>query len=185
MKRMKTTSIILAFGFSLIILGLSLGYFSYDEEVYSTEIKPISQERDCAIEALYYEARNTIHKEKSAVLEIVLNRTKHKSYPSTICEVIKQPKQMSYRNNFSYNAKLIPKFETLNAIDKQSYLEIEQIVDSKLTPSRIKLNNILPNNTIYYHTKNIDKIPKWTKDKRLKKILIDNQFKHVYYASAN
>lgn len=182
---MKTANIILAFGFSLIILGISLGYFSYDKELYSTEIKPISQERDCLVEAIYQEARGLSYKEKIMVSEIILNRTKHKDYPDTICKVVHQPYQFSYWNNFSLNAKLLPKFQDMQFKDKEAYLEIEQIVDSKLTPSRIKLNNILPNNTIYYHTKNIDKIPKWAKDKGVKKIPVDNRFKHVYYASVN
>jgi spore germination cell wall hydrolase CwlJ-like protein len=97
----------------LIILGLSLSFFPGKQEV-RTEIKPISMERSCLVEALYNECRNCSNKEKSAVAEVILNRTKHKNYPSTICKVVQQPYQMSYRNNSKANAKLLPEFETLN-----------------------------------------------------------------------
>lgn len=176
---MKTTKIILPLGFSLIILGASLGYFTKKDEK-PVEIIPISQERNCAIEVLYFEARNTSKKEQQAILDVVLNRVRHQNYPDTICEVVQQPFQFSFRNNSKANTSLLPKFETLNAIDKRAYLQIEKIVDDRLFSGEIKNNKILPKNALHYHTKEI--YPRWGTSKRKRKIVVDKEFRHRYYA---
>lgn len=178
---MKTTKILATLGFSLIILGLSLSYFNskVDQPI---EIQPISNERNCAISVLYFEARNTSVKERQAVLDVVINRTKHKNYPSTICGVVQQPRQFSYLNNPNQNAKLLPEFETLNTIDRKAYLEIEQIVDYRLFSGKVQNNKILPKNALHYHLKIMDKLPNWSTSTN--KIIVkglDRGFKHVYY----
>lgn len=175
---MKTTKLFTTLGCSLIILGFSLSYFNPEVQVQQ-ETKPISHERNCLIEAVWHEARNTSYKEKMAVTEVVLNRTKHKNYPSTICEVVQQPKQFSYLNNFKANAKLLPEFQTLNSMDKKSYLEIEEIVDMYLKVDGIVSNKILPKNALHYHLKSVS--PKWKYSKKKKVISLDKKFKHRYY----
>lgn len=165
----------------MIILGFSLSFFQAKEEVLP-EIKPISMERNCLIESIYYEARNTSLKERQAVMEVVLNRTKHKHYPSTICEVVQQPYQMSYRNNSKANARLLPELGNMNYLDRKAYLEIESLVDSRFISGEFQGSRVLPENTLHYHLKVMDKIPRWsTSPRKLQVKGLDKGFKHHYY----
>ena len=60
--------------------------------------RPVA-ERDlaCMAEALYFEARGTGAQGKAAVGHVVLNRTRHREFPSTVCGVIADRCQFSYR----------------------------------------------------------------------------------------
>lgn len=176
---MTITKTIYTLGLSCIAVGLFLGFISF-KEYKQPETKPISYERSCAIEVLYFEGRNISKKEQEAILDIVINRTKHKNYPSTICGVVKQAFQFAYRNNFSTNANLIPKFQDINQFDRKAYLEIEKIVDNRLVQGKIKPNKVVGTNALHYHTYKSE--PTWSKDKKHKRIHIDSNFKHRYYA---
>jgi spore germination cell wall hydrolase CwlJ-like protein len=50
----------------------------------------------CLSLAVYYEARGESHRGKMAVAEVVMNRTRSKRFPSTICEVLFQRGQFSF-----------------------------------------------------------------------------------------
>jgi len=140
----------------VICLWLGILFIFPEKEYKQSETKPISNERSCAIEALYFEGRGTSVKEQSAILDVIMNRVNHKDYPSTICGVVQQPKQLSYRNNFKSNANLIPEFQSMNSIDRKAYLEIEKIVDNRLFTGKIKPNSALPKNALFYHAKHIN-----------------------------
>lgn len=165
-----------------LITGLFLGFVTPKEYKQPKTIE-ISYERSCAIEAVYAEARGTSLKEREMILQVILNRTKHKDYPSTICGVINQPFQFSFRNNLKSNASIIPKFESMNSLDQKAFLEIEELVDSKLVSGKIKPNTVLPKNTLHFHTKDVS--PFWVKDKRNKRVFVDSSFKHKYYTFNN
>ncbi|MDO5369502.1 cell wall hydrolase [Paracoccus sp. (in: a-proteobacteria)] len=51
----------------------------------------------CLTEALYHEARGESVKGQRAVAEVILNRVDHPAFPSSVCGVINQPKQFSYK----------------------------------------------------------------------------------------
>jgi hypothetical protein len=168
-------------GVSSIILGLSLSFFPSKEEVLQ-QTKPISRERNCLVEALYNECRNCSNKEKAAVAEVVFNRVKHKNYPSTICGVVQQPKQFSYRNQFEEGVIILERFQNISSnLDKRAYLEVEQVVDSYLKVGTIAPNKILPENALHYHLKVMKKLPKWSTSKKKKVISLDKRFLHRYY----
>lgn len=147
------------------------------KEYKQSEIKPISKERSCAITALYGEARGVSTQEKEAILDVVINRTRHKNFPCTICEVVHQPKQFSY---FNTNPEVNLEFKNMNLLDKKAYLEIEQIVDNRLGNGMIKPNKVLPNSALFYHTKDVR--PVWSTNKKIKQIGVDKSYKHVYYS---
>ena len=54
----------------------------------SVEIKQV----ECLSEALYFEGRSESEKGQRAIAEVILNRVASKSYPSTICTVVRQAK---------------------------------------------------------------------------------------------
>jgi len=45
----------------------------------------------CLAMAIYHEGRSTSHDSQLAIAETVINRAAHPDFPSTICEVVKQP----------------------------------------------------------------------------------------------
>jgi spore germination cell wall hydrolase CwlJ-like protein len=47
-----------------------------------------ARERRCLAEAIYYEARSEGFYGQLAVAEVVLNRVRHRAYPSTVCGVV-------------------------------------------------------------------------------------------------
>lgn len=178
---MKTTSIINAIGVVSIILGVSLGFLPKEQPApIEVPSMAISYERECLMESIWHEGRGVSYKEKQMIAEVIINRTQHKNYPSTICEVVKQPRQFSYRNSFKVNARLLPEFQSMSVKDQQAYLEIESIADSKLNSST-NVPKVLPNNALHYHAKYVS--PSWSKDKKFKVVVVDKKIKHKYYAS--
>ena len=45
----------------------------------------------CLAMAVYHEGRSTSHDSQLAIAETVINRAAHPDFPSTVCEVVKQP----------------------------------------------------------------------------------------------
>lgn len=58
---------------------------------------PASSELACLAEALYFEARGTGIRGKEAVAHVVLNRKRDREFPGTVCGVIRDRCQFSYR----------------------------------------------------------------------------------------
>ena len=58
----------------------------------------------CLAIAIFYESKGEPIKGQQAVAEVILNRSKHPSYPKDPCDVIKQKGQFSwYNKNISLN----------------------------------------------------------------------------------
>lgn len=115
------------------------------------------------LQALYWEARGESDKGVVAVAYVILNRTKHPSWPSTVEEVITQPWQFSYRmeNNFQKGFT-----------DKKQYSRIAMIAIKVLAT---ELQNPIGEAT-HYHTIHI-KVPKWARKKRVVAVIGN----HVFY----
>lgn len=54
------------------------------------EVKWTEEDLLCLSKTIHYEARGESYKGKLAVAHVVLNRTKHEKFPSTVCGVVKQ-----------------------------------------------------------------------------------------------
>ena len=52
----------------------------------------------CMTEAIYFEARGEDRVGRASVGLVIMNRVQSSSYPDTVCEVVSQPYQFSYRN---------------------------------------------------------------------------------------
>lgn len=78
---------------------LSLVYHDSIAETYREKVQ-------CLSEVIYQESRGESYTGKLAVAQTVLNRTKHKSFPNTICKVVFQKGQFSWTTtwNQSWNA---------------------------------------------------------------------------------
>jgi len=56
----------------------------------NTGVEP--KQIECLSEALYFEGRSESEKGQRAIAEVILNRVANKSYPNTICTVVRQTK---------------------------------------------------------------------------------------------
>jgi len=72
----------------ILLLSLLIPSIAHSE-MYASKIHDIV----CLAQNIYFEARNQSDLGKEAVAEVVLNRVKSTSYPSTVCSVTKQAKQ--------------------------------------------------------------------------------------------
>ena len=191
MKKMK--ALIEAIKLVSIILLIYCSYFIINTEIEKSqqnityEIKDkYKEDKLCLREMLWHEARGVSYKEKLAIAEVAINRSNSTKYPSTICEVIKQPKQFSFLNNKNKSKIILPeKQEIIGKLDQQAYAEIEEIVDNYFSSGNIPSNKVLPENALFYHTKNIKNKPKWSRSKKIKQIAVDKQFVHRYYIAVN
>lgn len=169
-------------------MGLALLFYSKEIYKYKPKEDIFKEDKICLIEALYHEARNTSKEEKIAILEVILNRYRSNKYPNSICEVVKQPYQFSYRNPIKDKSRIIlPRFQEISSIlDKKAYYQIWNIVQSKFKNNKILPNRVLPESALYYHTKDINP-PYWARSKKMKevKIPVDKKFSHRYYRVIN
>ena len=99
---------------------------------------------ECLVRNAYFESRGQGVKGMQAVTWVVLNRTKHPSYPSTPCAVIAQPKQFSWWNGKTPQVK-----------EKDAYMQAERVVAGVLS-GKLKDNT---NSSTHFHSARIK--PKW------------------------
>lgn len=186
---MKLTKLILTLGWLCIFTGLTLFLFQenkIEESKIEQEINTNQKYKPCLMEVIWFEGRGLSYLEKEAILDIVINRSRSNKYPDDLCEVVQQNKQFSYRNHLKDKSQIIlPAFQSISGKpDRDAYLEIEEIVNNRLSSSLIS-NKVLPKGAMWYHADAINK-PYWARSKNVEevKIPVDNRFRHRYYASA-
>ena len=127
-----------------------------------------SQNIECIVEAVYHEARGETPDGWKAVTEVILNRTQLPDYPNTICEVVHQNKQFSYRNgDKKYNLHYyepIPLYE----ITKTVYQHLYYIQKSDK-------RRVLPDCVTHYDGKSFTK-PSWADHMKMVKEIGGHQF---------
>ena len=74
-------------------------------------------ELECMVEVIHFEAQGESRSGKKGVANVVLNRVESKRFPDTICEVVHQPVQFSYRNKTKY-----PPVRLKNRMDVKSFM---------------------------------------------------------------
>lgn len=110
----------------------------------SSQVQKLSNKQiECLVRNAYFESRNQGVKGMQAVTWVVLNRTKHPSYPSTPCAVIAQPKQFSWVSNKTPQIK-----------EKDTYTQAERVVEGVLS-GKLKDNT---NSSTHFHSARIKPI---------------------------
>ena len=111
----------------------------------SSQVQKLSKAQiECLVRNAYFESRGQGVKGMQAVTWVVLNRTKHPSYPSTPCAVIAQPKQFSWYGNKPIQIK-----------EKDAYTQAERVVEGVLS-GKLKDNT---NSSTHFHSARIK--PVW------------------------
>ena len=130
---------------AVLALSLSLAAtLQAETNPKQSQVQKLSKSQiECLSINAYMEARNQGVKGMQAVTWVVLNRTKHPSYPSTPCAVIAQPKQFSWYGNKPIQVK-----------EKDAYTQAERVVEGVLS-GKLKDNT---NASTHFHSTRIKPI---------------------------
>lgn len=131
---------------AVIVLSLSLtATLQAETNPKQSQVQKLSKAQiECLVLNSYMESRGQGVKGMQAVTWVVLNRTKHPSYPSTPCAVIAQPKQFSWYGNKPIQIK-----------EKDAYTQAERVVEGVLS-GKLKDNT---NSSTHFHSARIK--PVW------------------------
>ncbi|HEY0853922.1 MAG TPA: cell wall hydrolase [Devosia sp.] len=91
----------------------------------------------CLATAIYFESRGEKYRGQVAVGQVVMNRVKHRLYPSTICGVVFQNQQKRNACQFSFACDGIPERVTEQKYWKQAQEIAKGIVDGSLHLSEV------------------------------------------------
>lgn len=99
----------------------------------------------CLTEALYFEARGESAAGQRAVAEVILNRVDHPAFPKSVCGVVNQGGQFSYKGG------------NLRFRDRGALIRAQRIAAEALAGAP----RTLTNGATYFHTTQVR--PSWTK----------------------
>lgn len=114
-------------------------------------------EYKCLAEAIYFEARGESDKGQMGVAQVVINRMKHKNYPSNLCSVVYQNRTWRNRCQFSFACDGIP--ERIN--ERSAWAKAKDITERMLT-GNIWLTSV--GNATHYHATYVR--PRWSRTLR-------------------
>ena len=111
-----------------------------------------NKDLSCLNEVLYFEALNQSKEGMKAVLTVVLNRKQAKGFPSSICGVVQQANQFSYRNAVKPGVVIKP--QPKNSADRLALLKIQSLSRS-VVQGTFKPN--LPKDVLWYTKHSVKK----------------------------
>ena len=121
-------------------------------------------EINCLTKAIFYEARDQSDKGKFAIADVTLNRVENPEFPKSVCGVIRQPGQFSWRAQGKIR----------KSPDFQDEWNDAKLIAKKAVEHR---NSVVSKGTLYFHADYV-RPPKWTR--KLKRVArIDD---HIFYA---
>lgn len=141
-----TTHLTTILKYAVLVLSLSLTATLHAKSINdSSQTQKLSKAQiECLVRNAYFESRGQGVKGMQAVTWVVLNRTKHPSYPSTPCAVIYAPFQFEWTRNG----------KTPKVKEKDAYTQAERVVDGVLS-GKLKDNT---NASTHFHSTRIKPI---------------------------
>lgn len=133
------------------VAALTLSASPADANKNRRDAQPVAVQVDpndltCLAEALYYEARGEGVAGQQAVAEVILNRVDHPRFPGTVCGVVNQ------RGQFSYKGRVSGRFH-----EQGAYRRAQSIAVAALTGAPRNLTG----GATYFHTRAVN--PKWAR----------------------
>jgi spore germination cell wall hydrolase CwlJ-like protein len=153
----------------LLITGVGGGVIDLSE-IRAVKVGKRTQSWSCLTEALYFEARGESLVGQVAVAEVILNRVDSKSYPNTVCGVVRQGE--SKRNACQFSFRCDGKTEHIG--DRDSYNELGKVAWVMLEGKP----RILTGSATHYHNDTV--LPRWAK-KLVRTARIGD---HIFYRPA-
>lgn len=106
---------------------------------------------ECLTQAVYYEARNESEEGQAAVAEVVINRSRHRAYPKSICEVVYQRNSRTCQFTFTCDGSIGRR--PVNAV---AWARAERIAREV---HEGRFSSQLPKNSVNYHANYVR--PSW------------------------
>jgi spore germination cell wall hydrolase CwlJ-like protein len=128
------------------------------------------KEMKCLADAIYFEARGEPELGRIAVAQVVLNRLKNPTYPSTICGVVYQNKSKRNRCQFSFACDGIPERIT----NKPAWAEAEALAKRVMADDKTLYIKDVGAST-HYHATYVR--PRWARRMAKK----DKIGRHIFY----
>ncbi|WP_436356139.1 cell wall hydrolase [Brevundimonas sp. CEF1] len=98
---------------------------------------------ECLTQAIYYEARNESEAGQAAVAEVVLNRSRHRAYPKSVCQVVYQRNSRTCQFTFTCDGSI-----GRRAISPVAWARAERIAREVYEG---RSGSQLPKNSVNYH----------------------------------
>lgn len=144
----------------IILLITVLFFFKINPSYSSIETR---KEIRCLAENIYYESKSEPNLGQRAVAFVTMNRVHHDKFPNSVCGVVKQKQQFSWRYNGSTkNKKSALQYATALIIATHIFHNYNNIKD-------------ITNGAIFFHAKYVS--PSWKY--RMKKTATIGQ--HIFY----
>jgi len=106
---------------------------------------------ECLTQAIYYEARNESEAGQAAVAEVVLNRSRHRAYPKSVCQVVYQRNSRTCQFTFTCDGSI-----GRRAINPAAWARAERIAREVYEG---RSASQLPKNSVNYHANYVR--PSW------------------------
>lgn len=119
-----------------------------------------AEQQNCLALNIYHEARSERVEGQIAVAQVTLNRVAHDEWPSTICEVVYQPKQFSWTH----------------LVKEQSPLEKKAWKKARVIARDVMIGNVEDptHGAVFYHANYVN--PDWAKFMDLSKVIGNHLF---------
>ena len=127
-------------------------------------------EKNCIINALWYEAGNQSLYGIEAVAAVIHNRKIHPDYPSTYCGVIHQKSQFSYTLLGKPDVEIVK--ANFRPMEVKAYANVVEVAEKVMSQ---EFKPVLESSVRFYATKQIKNY--WTKTKKVAARIGD----HVFY----
>jgi spore germination cell wall hydrolase CwlJ-like protein len=119
-----------------------------DHHNWATNILPASvftpKEQQCLAEAIYFESVTEPLKGQAAVAQVVLNRVRNPTFPSTICGVVYQNEDWRNRCQFSFACDRIP-----DRVGDKAKFKVAKDIALAVTAGKIYLKEV--GDSTHYH----------------------------------
>ena len=118
------------------------------------------KQHNCLALNIYHEARGERVEGQIAVAHVTMNRVNHEKWPSTICEVVYQPKQFSWTH----------------LIKQQTPQEYRSWRSAKIIARDVMIGNVVDPTmgAVYYHANYVN--PNWAEYVDLSKVIGNHLF---------
>lgn len=136
-------------------------------------------EINCLAATIFFEARGESVSGQEAIAQVVMNRAKVKTYPPSVCKVIKQPFQFSWYSPENRTEKVINvlkgRLSGLNAKDREAYQQAKEIALKAYT-GLIEPNPKLENALYFVHKSVTSKQQPWLTKLKMKVRIGNHKF---------
>lgn len=138
-----------------------------------------TSEINCLAATIFFEARGESVQGQEAIAQVVMNRSKVRTYPPSICKVIKQPFQFSWYIPENRTERVLNvlkgRLSDLNTLDKEAYQQSKEIALKAYT-GLIEPNPKLVNALYFVHKSVTSRQQPWLKKSKLLMTIGEHKF---------